>query len=377
LLQQNEARQNEVHEAAKPVCEADLRPTQQARNVGSWSALRILPLEAPAPSADTAQAELDRLGGYSGLFAVDAGDLRKMLLDGLRAEVRATLREARIFWSSPPMIRDGAVEVRIRDLADIDRAAKVLASILVAPDEPGADRGINITDAGDGVLHLAPTDAALASRMRTARDFSLSIVQRRLLQLGIANASVQAEDADRIRVVIPGIARLPSTHPLESLAHLDVRLVDISMSPCEALQKGAPAGSDVLFRSGSHTADRVKTPYLVTRRVLAEGSDLVEVVAALDETGEPIVAFRVDSIAAARFINTVRAHVGEPLAILLDNEVVALATIAEPLDRSVRILGGLTRESAKEFAMLLRANMGVFVRLNVVEQQVIAPKTAK
>jgi len=128
----------------------------------------------------------------------------------------------------------------------------------------------------------------------------------------------------------------------------------------------------VLLRSGS------KDPFLLKLRAPADGWDLLEVVAALDrETREPVVAFRIDSLAAGRFVHAIGPHVGEPLAIVLDGEIIALPIIAEPLDRSVRISGGLTAESANELAMLMRAGIGMPVKLIVVEEQIIAPRPAK
>ena len=365
--------------AVNPPCEPEVDHRQQARNVDAWSALRVLPPDERAPSAAAAQAEIDRIGGINTLLAIDTSDLREALLDGVREEVRAALREARIYWSSRPMVRDGTVEVRIRDVADIDRAASAVVSAVAAPGEAGTDRAIDVTNLGNGVLRFTLTEAELADRIRASRAIGLSFVQRRMREFGIANASVEAEGLDRIRILHPGIARRPpAARLIERVSHLDFRFMDASMSPCEALQSAPPAGSDVLFRR-DREANPVKSPYLLKRRAPADGRGLAEVVAALDrETGEPIVAFRIDGLSTGRFVRAIRAHVGEPLAIVLDNwDIIAVPIIAEPLERSVRISGGLTVESAKELALVMRSGMGLWFKMIVVEEKVIAPKAAQ
>src|SRR5207302_8860128 len=61
---------------------------------------------------------LDLQGGSQILLEVDLNDVRKQRLDALRDDVRRTLRDARIAWSNPPIVRGSSVEVRLREGAD-------------------------------------------------------------------------------------------------------------------------------------------------------------------------------------------------------------------------------------------------------------------
>src|SRR6516164_5984258 len=63
---------------------------------------------------------LDLQGGSQILLEVDLNDVRKQRLDALRDDVRRTLRDSRIAWTTPPIVRNNSVEVRLREGGDFD-----------------------------------------------------------------------------------------------------------------------------------------------------------------------------------------------------------------------------------------------------------------
>ena len=58
---------------------------------------------------------LDLQGGSQILLEVDLNDVRKQRLDALRDDVRRTLRDNRIPLITPAIVRNGSVEVRLRE----------------------------------------------------------------------------------------------------------------------------------------------------------------------------------------------------------------------------------------------------------------------
>src|SRR5271163_4449248 len=72
---------------------------------------------------------LDLQGGSQILLEVDQNDIRKQRLDSLRDEVRRTLRDARINWANPPIVRGNSVEVRLREGADFQGALAKLRDL--------------------------------------------------------------------------------------------------------------------------------------------------------------------------------------------------------------------------------------------------------
>ena len=112
---------------------------------------------------------LDLQGGSQILLEVDLADVRKQRLDSLRDDVRRTLRDARINWSNPPIVRGGSVEVRLREGTDFQSALTKLRELsqpLGGVLQGNGQRTLEVTDAGGGLIRLTPTDAAVSERIR-------------------------------------------------------------------------------------------------------------------------------------------------------------------------------------------------------------------
>ncbi|OYY58054.1 MAG: protein translocase subunit SecD, partial [Rhizobiales bacterium 35-66-30] len=90
-------------------------------------------------------------------------------------------------------------------------------------------------------------------------------------------------------------------------------------------------------------------------------------------TRQPIVTFRFNSNGARRFAATTQAAVGQPFAIVLDNQVISAPRINEPiLGGSGQISGSFTVQQANDLAILLRAG-ALPAPLKVVEERTVGP----
>jgi preprotein translocase subunit SecD len=152
---------------------------------------------------------------------------------------------------------------------------------------------------------------------------------------------------------------------------MEFRLVDVSMSPQDALATRPPPDSEVLYETNKGGQ---KIPVLVQKQVMVSGADLTDAQATFDQrTGEPVVSFRFNSNGARRFAQVTQENVGRPFAIVLDNEVISAPVIREPiLGGSGQISGNFTVESANDLAILLRAG-ALPAKLTPIEQRVVGP----
>jgi preprotein translocase subunit SecD len=337
----------------------------------AWSAMA-----APgAPASDEAQ-EVDRMraaiaanagkllekqGGSSIVFKVDAGALRGAMVTDLRDDVYRIVREGRIPFAGLA-VREGGIEVRI---AEAKNQQRVLSKL-----EPSTEAAptVGVADGGDGLIRLAPTDSAFTDRLHGLVRQSMEMIEQRLRDSGIKLAGVQPDGSDRVRVLLPGVTDPERvTAMFSQKARIAFRLVDVSMDAIEALQS-PPEGSEVLYDF------KTRTPYLLRKEVLLEGDDIIDAAPGFDaQSHQPIASFRFNARGARHLAHITEENVGRPFAILLDDQVLSVSVIREPISGgSVVISGNFTLEEANTIAMKLRSGT-LPGRLSVVDQQVVEP----
>jgi preprotein translocase subunit SecD len=313
---------------------------------------------------------LDLQGGSSLLLQVDSGTVRHERLQGVDDDVLRVLRQARIPFTGRAIHGNG-VEVHITRPDDVQTALGKLQELsqpLTGVAGSTGQRSLDITENG-GLITLMPSDAALTDRIRQAVDQSIEIIQRRVNELGLVEPSIQREGVDRILVQVPGLqdpTRLKEI--LGKTAKLDFRMVDLSMSAEQAMQTHPPADSEVL--NGQQPGEK----YLIEKRVLVSGADLVDAEPGFDQrTNEPVVNFRFNSSGARKFAEATEQNVGKPFAIVLDNQVVSAPVIREPiLGGQGQISGNFTVQQANDLAILLRAG-ALPAPLTIVEENTVGP----
>jgi preprotein translocase subunit SecD len=308
--------------------------------------------------------KMEKQGGSRVVYKVDVDGLRESVVTDLRDDVYKNLREGRIAFSGLA-IRDGGVEVKIADAKGRDQLARKLASAT----EGLPSHALTVTGGGDGLVRLAPTDAASAARLHELVEDAIAMIDQRLKDAGIKLAGVQPDGTDRIRIFVPGEMEPERvTAIFARKVTVGFRLVDLSMSAEQAQSGAAPAGTEVLpgFKDGQS--------YLVARDSALDGDDISYAAPGFTrETKEPIASFRFNGRGTRRFAHVTEENVGKPFAIVLDGKVVSAPVIREPITGgSGQISGNFTLEEANGVAMMLRAG-SLPGHLGLVEQQVVQP----
>ena len=315
---------------------------------------------------------LDLQGGSHILLEVDSNAVRKEKLEALRDDVRRVLRDARVGYTGL-VVRGNSVEVRLREgtnpqpaLTKLQELSQPLGGILGT----GGQRSLDINTEASGLIRLVLTDAAIVERIRQAVEQSIQIIERRVNELGTVEPLIQRQGTDRVLVQVPGLqdpTRLKEL--LGKTAKLDFRLVDLTMTPEQALQNRPPAESEILYSS-----TQPKTPYVIEKRVMVSGGDLTDAQPGFDQrTSEPIVSFRFNTAGARKFAQVTQESVGKPFAIVLDNEVISAPVIREPiLGGSGQISGSFTVQAANDLSILLRAG-ALPAPLTIIEERTVGP----
>jgi preprotein translocase subunit SecD len=314
---------------------------------------------------------LDLQGGSHILLEVDSNSVKKDKLDQVRDDVRRTLRDAKIGYTGLA-VRGEGVEVRVKDtdltnaLAKLRELSQPLAGLLGS----SGQRSVEVSDAGGGLIRLTVPPAAITERVRQSVEQSIQIVERRINELGTVEPLIQRQGVDRILVQVPGLqdpTRLKEL--LGKTAKLDFRMVDPTVPPDQAQQGRVPPDSELLMSS---TAPKV--PYVIKKQVLVSGGDLTDAQPGFDQrSGEPIVSFRFNTSGARKFAQATLENVGQPFAIVLDNEVISAPVIREPITGgSGQISGNFTVQGANDLAILLRAG-ALPAPLTIIEERTVGP----
>jgi preprotein translocase subunit SecD len=315
---------------------------------------------------------LDLQGGSYLLLEVDSNYVRKEKLDQVRDDVRRALREAKIGYTGLTA-RNDAVEVRISRDAELQAALSKLRELsqpLGGLLGSSGQRSLEVSDAGGGLIRLTVPQAAITERIRQTIEQSIQIVERRVNQLGTVEPVIQRQGTDRILVQVPGLQDPTELKRiLGKTAKMEFRMVDTAVAPDAAAQGRVPPEDEILM-----SAQPPKIPYVIKKQVLVSGGELTDAQPGFDQrSGEPIVTFRFNSSGSRKFAQATSENVGQPFAIVLDNEVISAPVIREPITGgSGQISGSFTVQAANELAILLRAG-ALPAPLTVIEERTVGP----
>ena len=312
---------------------------------------------------------LDLRGGAHLLAEVALEDVYASRLDTAWEDVRDALRAERATVGTVRRIptEDGTLQVRISEPEQMARAvaiARGLARPVVTLTGAGAT-DIEVSGSGDVLtvqLSAAEREAIDEQTMRQ----SVEIVRRRVDEAGTREPTIQRQGADRILIQVPGIG---SAQELKELIGTTALLTfhDVIGTTTE----DAPdTGRDI-------TVPAIDEPglfYTLARVPEVTGECLVNALPDVDQNGRPAVGFRFDAGCARIFGEYTTANIGQPFAIVLDDEVVSAPVIQSAITGGSGIISGnFTVEEAANLAVLLRAG-SLPAELTFLEERTIGPE---
>jgi preprotein translocase subunit SecD len=316
---------------------------------------------------------LDLQGGSHLLFEVDSNAVKKDKLEQIRDDVRRVLRDAKIQFTGGVTVRGDAVEARITKESDFPTALSKLRELsqpLGGLLSSSGQRNLEVTDAGSGLIKLTVPQAAITDRIRQAIEQSITIIEKRVNQLGTVEPLIQRQGIDRILVQAPGEQNPQRLIDIVGkTAKMDFRMVDVTVPPDQATAGRVPADSELL-----PSAEAGGQNYVIKKQVLVSGGDLTDAQPGFDQrSGQPIVSFKFNTSGSRKFAQATTEHVKEPFAIVLDGKVISAPVIQEPITGGQgQISGNFTVQQANDLAILLRAG-ALPAPLTVIEERTVGP----
>src|SRR5271169_490417 len=195
---------------------------------------------------------------------------------------------------------------------------------------------------------------------------AIETIRNRIDQLGVSEPVIQEHGLGdyQILVQLPGVddpARVKEI--MQSTAMLEIRQAVKGPYPSEqaAMQDNGgvlPPDSVLMKGTSPHATNPEEASevyWLISRSSAVSGADLRSADAGRDENGRPDVNFTLTGDGGRRFAAFTGAHVGDKLAVVLDNKVKSVATIQEQIHDQGRISGSFTQQETQDLALTLRS----------------------
>ncbi|MCT8562365.1 protein translocase subunit SecD [Glaesserella parasuis] len=317
---------------------------------------------------------LDLRGGVRFLMEVDMNTALAKQQDQLQDTLRNDFRKEKWQYKAVKKAENFAtdVEFNVTDTADIE------------------DRYIRRTNPNLEPTYISPTGvrfAQSAQGLATSRDLAieqnLSILRKRVEELGVSEPTIQRQGADRIVVELPGVQDTARAKEiLGATATLEFRLVNGNANLESAARGIVPADSEIKY-------SRDGMPTVLYRKTILGGEHIINATSGKDERGLPNVSINLDAQGGDLMSNATKSAVGKPMATLYSEfkdsgrrdangkvilekheEVINVATINSRLGSSFQITGINSAAEAQNLAVLLRSG-ALIAPIVIVEERTI------
>jgi len=112
--------------------------------------------------------------------------------------------------------------------------------------------------------------------------------------------------------------------------------------------------------------------YVVSRSSAISGRDLRDAQPIRDEFNKPAVRFMLTGEGGRRFGAFTGSHIGDSLAVVLDNKVQEVAVIKDQINDEGRISGSFTEQQSKDLSMVLRSG-ALPAGIRYLEERTVGP----
>ena len=313
---------------------------------------------------------LDLRGGAHLLARVEVADVYAQRIDGLWPDVRDALREVRDQVGAvrrQPSV-PGVLRVAISNPDGVPVAlekVRALATPVMTLTGAGAS-DLDVSVEGLEIIVQLSEAERLASDSRTVQQ-SLEIIRRRVDEVGTREPTIQRQGDDRILIQVPGIG---SAQELKAVIGTTAKLTFH-----QVLGRTSDAGADPGPRNRLVAdADEEGVYHIIAEESVVGGDELTDAQPSFDQNGRPAVSFRFNPTGARAFGDYTAAHIGEPFAIVLDDEVISAPTIQSHIAGGSGIItGNFTVEESTNLAVLLRAG-ALPAKMVFLEERTIGPE---
>lgn len=330
-----------------------------------------------ALGADAMYLGLDLRGGVHFLLEVDMDAAVKQAEERYVDDVRIALRAAKVHYQS--VAKDnGYIKV-------IMKTADEKADVMKVLDKDFRVLDVTEPPAGEQIW-LKISDLEVKEIKKFAVAQNMTTLRNRVNELGVAEPVIQQQGENRIVIQLPGVQDTTRAKEiLGTTATLEYRLVDVEHDVQQAVAGHVPVGSRLYN-------DKNGNAYLLDRRVIVTGDQIVDAASSVDDNGRPSVSVTLNGIGATKMGNLTKVSVGKPMAVVFieyKNEtkvvdgkkvrhkekvekIINVATIQGVFSKRFQTTGLDSPQEARNLALLLRAG-ALAAPVDMVEERTVGP----
>ncbi|MDU2224941.1 MAG: protein translocase subunit SecD, partial [Haemophilus parainfluenzae] len=267
---------------------------------------------------------LDLRGGVRFLMEVDMNSALAKRQEQLQDSLRSELRKEKIQFTT---IKNGDKFGTIVTLENADQMSK--AARIIRQLHPTLD----VSDIGDNTLNLALSEASLTESRNLAIEQNLTILRKRVAELGVAEAVIQRQGAERIVIELPGVQDTARAKEiLGATATLEFRIVNSLVNPESAARGMLPSDTEIKY----------------------------------DRQGRPVALYKRAVLGGEHIINNGKTILEK------SEEVINVATIQGRFSSNFQITGVSSSAEAQNLSMLLKSG-ALIAPVQIVEERTIGP----
>jgi len=223
-------------------------------------------------------------------------------------------------------------------------------------------------------LALQEKETENLKKMATAQ--ALETIRNRVDEFGVSEPDIRIQGENRILLQLPGIKDPDRAKDLiGKTAQLTFQIVDDDADVNSALSGTPPVGDEILYQTKYNAGSSVpiKTPFLIKKRILLDGSLLTDARVEFDQFQQPQIGIEFNRKGARIFDRITGENVQKRLAIVLDKTVYSAPVIQDRIaGGKARITGNFTLDEAKDLAIALRAG-SLPAPVKIIEERTVGP----
>jgi preprotein translocase subunit SecD len=334
-----------------------------------WSGKGLL-----ASITDRIHLGLDLRGGTHLILQVQVNDAVNVDSDNAVARLKEDMRTRKINYADI-------------NKPDPTNHPDVIVVKGIPPDQTGDFKSIvterlpdyDVSSGAENSFTVSMKPQSLADLKNRAVSQAIETIRNRIDALGVSEPVIQEHGlgAYQILVQLPGIddpERVKDIIKSTAMLEIKQKLGGPYPSQEAALQSngGVLPPDAVLMQGKSVGSNGGEAWYLISRSSAVTGRDLRTAEPTRDENGQPAVRFILTGDGGRKFYAFTSAHVGDYLAVVLDNKVQEVAVIKEAIHDTGIINGRFTDQETQDLSMTLRSG-ALPAGIKYLEERTVGP----